>query len=58
MDQVFDQTNMAKLNYRMSVELVNAVWNIRTGLKIDNMIMTVLRSSDNMKFYWHLFGIQ
>jgi len=65
MDQVFDQINMVKLklNNRMSVELVNAILNIRTGLKRDNiikhvMIMTVLRSSDNVKFYWHLFSMQ
>jgi len=65
MDQVFDQINMVKLklNKRMSVELVNAILNIRTGLKRDNiikhvMIMTVLRSSDNVKIYWHLFGMQ
>jgi len=65
MEQVFDQINVVKLklNNRMSVELVNAIRNIRTGLKRDNiikhaMIMTVLRSSDNVKFYWHLFGIQ
>jgi len=65
MEQVFDQINMVKLklNNRMSVELVNAILNIRTGLKRDNtikhvMIMTVLRSSDNVKFYWQLFGMQ
>jgi len=42
---------------------VNAILNIRTALKRDNiiihvMIMTVLRSSDNVKFYWHLLGMQ
>jgi len=47
----------------MSAELVNAILNIRTRLKRDNivkhvMIMRVLRSSDNVKFYWHLFGMQ
>jgi len=58
MEQVFNQINVVKLklNNRVSVELVNAILNIRTELKRDNiikhvMIMTVLRSSDNVKFY-------
>jgi len=65
MEQVFDQINVVKLklNSRMSVELVDAILNIRTRLKRDNivkyvMIITVLRRSDNVKFYWHLFGMQ
>jgi len=43
MEQVFDQTNVVKLklNNRMSAELVNAILNIRTGLKRDNIIKHV-----------------
>jgi len=44
MEQVFDQINVVKLklNNRMSVELVNAILNIRTGLKRDNIIKHVM----------------
>ena len=43
----------------MSAELVNAILNIKSGLKRDNIAKHFYdydwdsRSSDNVKFYWH-----
>jgi len=47
MERIFDQINVAKLklNKRTTVlcaELVNAIWNIRTRLKRDNIIKHVM----------------
>ena len=44
MKRVFGQTNVVKLklNNRMSGKLVNAILNIRTGLKRDNIIKHVM----------------
>jgi len=48
MKRVFGQINIVKvkLNNRMSAELVNAILNIRTGLKRDNIIKHVVIISE------------
>jgi len=48
MEQVFGQINVVilKFNNRMSAELVNAILNIRTGLKRDNIIKHVMMMTE------------
>jgi len=58
MEQVFSRINVVKLELRssMSAELANAIFNIRTRLKRDNIMKHFMiydgdsRSSDNVKF--------